>query len=142
MSKVRVISLSIAAMLALGSHGALAEGDAEKGKRVYNKCKACHSLEPGKRKVGPSLHGIVGRKAGTVEGYKYSKINSVAGEEGLVWDEASIVAYLPDPNAFLKKYLTDSGKADLAKGRTKMTFKLKNEQQAKDVVAYIKSASE
>lgn len=148
MSTFRVISLSIAALLTLGGQAALAEGDATKGEKVYKKCTACHSLEPGKKKVGPSLHGVVGRKAGGSEGYKYSKLNAAAGEAGLVWDEESIVAYLPDPKAFLIKYLTDNGKADQAKGTTKMTFKLKDKdpakqtQKAKDVVAYIKSKSQ
>ena len=50
--------------------------------------------------------------------------------------------YLPDPNAFLKKFLTDKGKADLATGSTKMTFKLADEQQRKDVIAYVNKFSE
>ncbi len=118
---------------------ALAAGDAVKGGKVFNKCKACHSLEAGKNKVGPSLRGIVGRQAGTVEGYKYSKINQAAGNAGLVWTEEAILDYLPDPNAFLKKHLTDNGKGDQAKGRTKMTFKLKKEQDRVDVIEFLKT---
>ena len=49
---------------------------------------------------------------------------------------------LPDPNAFLKKFLTEKGKADLATGSTKMAFKLADEQQRKDVIAYIDKFSE
>ena len=137
----RFVGLALVSSIALfGSAAvALAAGDAEKGQKVFNKCKACHSLEAGKNKVGPSLLGIVGRQAGTVEGYKYSKINLAAGEAGLVWTEEAILEYLPDPNAYLKKHLTDNGKADQAKGRTKMTFKLKKEQDRLDVIEFLKT---
>ena len=59
-----------------------------------------------------------------------------AGENGLVWSEDLIVQYIADPTAFLKKFLTDKGKADLATGSSLMTFKLLDEQQRKDVVSY------
>ncbi len=60
----------------------------------------------------------------------------------MVWTEDNIFEYLPDPSAFLKKYLTEKGKADQATGSTKMVFKLANEQQRKDVIAYLKTFSE
>ena len=60
----------LALALAAGSAGA---ADVKKGKKVFNKCKACHSLKAGKKKVGPSLHGIIGRKAAASPKYKYSK---------------------------------------------------------------------
>lgn len=137
----RFVGMALASSIVLvgSATAAFAEGDAAKGEKVFNKCKACHSVEAGKNKVGPSMHSIVGRNAGTVEGYKYSKINLAAGEGGLVWTEETILEYLPDPNAFLKKFLTDNGMADKAKGRTKMTFKLKKEQDRKDVIAYLKT---
>ncbi|MEN9932628.1 MAG: hypothetical protein RIS17_1201, partial [Pseudomonadota bacterium] len=50
-------------------------GDASKGERVFAQCKACHVAEPGVNRVGPSLHGVIGRKAGTVPGFNYSKAN-------------------------------------------------------------------
>lgn len=118
------------------------DGDPAKGEAVFKKCMACHRVgENARNLVGPVLNGVVGRKAGTVEGYKYSDLNHSAGEAGLTWTPENIVAYLPDPNAFLKKYLTDQGKADQAKGATKMTFKLPNEQERKDVVAYLQTFS-
>ena len=118
------------------------EGDAVKGEKVFKKCKACHKIgDKAKNGVGPLMNEIVGRQAGTVEGYKYSKINIASGENGLVWDEEQIFEYLPDPNKFLKKFLDDAGKGDLAKGRTKMTYKLKKEKDRRNVIAYLKTFS-
>ncbi|WP_412774726.1 c-type cytochrome [Nitrobacter sp.] len=117
-------------------------GDPAKGKQVFKQCMMCHRIGPdAKNMVGPVLTGVIGRHSGTYPGYSYSPLNKHAGENGLVWSEDLIYQYLPDPNAFLKKFLTDKGKADLATGTTKMTFKLANEQKRKDVIAYIKTFS-
>lgn len=114
-------------------------GDAVKGEQVFKKCLACHKVGDGaKNGVGPTQNGVIGRAAGTIEGFAYSPLNKAAGANGLVWTEQLIFDYLPDPNAFLKKFLTDAGKADLATGSTKMTFKLANETERKDVIAYLK----
>ena len=116
--------------------------DAAKGETVFNKCKVCHRIGEGARNnVGPMLNGVIGRQAGTVESFSYSPLNKAAGENGLKWDENLIFAYLEDPNVFLKKFLTDKGKADQATGQTKMVFKLANEQERKDVIAYLKQFS-
>ena len=112
--------------------------DIAAGERIFKRCVACHALEVGTNKVGPSLYQIVGRET-TVEGYSYSKINLAAHAAGLHWTEENLVAYLADPQAFLVKYLTDAGKADQAEGRTKMTFKLPKEEDRQNVVAYLKS---
>ena len=88
------------------------------------------------------LTGIIGRQSGTAAGFSYSALNKAAGENGLVWTNELILAYLPDPNAFLKKFLTDKGKPELATGSTKMVFKLADEQQRKDVIAYLDKFSE
>ncbi len=103
-----------------------AEGDAAKGEKVYRKCKTCHSLEDGKNKVGPHLHGLFGRTAGVSEGFKYS---DAMKESGIVWDEATLEAYIAKPK-------------DLVPG-TKMVFGgLKKEDQRKDLVAYLKEATQ
>ena len=48
--------------------------DAEAGQRVFNQCRACHTInEGGRNGVGPNLHGIVGRKPGSIEGFRYSR---------------------------------------------------------------------
>ena len=112
-------ALCIVASSALsGSHSA---GDAAKGEKVFKKCKACHAVEEGKNKTGPSMYGVVGRAAGSVEGYKYS--NAMAGS-GLVWDAETLDGFLTKP----KKYL---------KG-TKMSFAgLKKEKDRANVIAYL-----
>jgi cytochrome c len=82
---------------------AFAEGDAEAGKRVFNKCTACHDGKREVNKVGPHLVGVVGRKAGSLESFlgKYSAAMVAAGEGGLVWDEANLAAYLKAPKEFI-----------------------------------------
>ena len=118
-------------------------GDPAAGEKVFKKCKACHRVgEKAKNLVGPLLNNVVGRQAGTVEKFRYSKLNTAAGEAGLVWTPELIVEYLPDPKGFLTKFLTDAGKADQIKGTTRMTFKLKDEKDRKNVVAYLQQFSE
>jgi cytochrome c len=82
---------------------ALADGDAEEGKRVFNRCMACHDGKREVNKVGPHLVGVVGRKAGSLESFvgKYSDAMVAAGAAGLVWDEANLAAYLKAPKDFI-----------------------------------------
>src|SRR5690606_17949797 len=77
--------------------GQAAAQDAAAGEKVFAKCKACHVADEDKNKIGPSLMGVVGRTAGTHEGFKYSKAMIEAGEGGLAWDEATLTSYLRDP---------------------------------------------
>jgi cytochrome c len=132
---VTIMALAVAGSL---SSGAASAQDAAKGEAVFKQCMTCHRIGPdAKNLVGPVLTGVIGRKTGTAPGFAYSPLNKAAGDAGLVWTADAIVAYLPDPNAYLKKFLTDKGQADKAVGITKMTFKLADEQQRKDVAAYI-----
>ena len=114
-------------------------GDSVAGEQVYKKCMTCHRIGPGANTlIGPEHNGLIGRRTGQVPGFEYSKLNKAAGDAGLTWTEANIYEYLADPSAFLKKYLTEHGHADQATGVTKMTFKLPNEKERRDVIAYIK----
>jgi cytochrome c len=122
--------------------GIAAAQDATKGAQIFKQCMTCHRIGPGaKNLIGPVLNNVIGRQAGTYEGFRYSALMKAAGENGLVWSEDLIVQYIADPTAFLKKYLTDKGKADLAVGNALMTFKLADEQLRKDVVAYVETFS-
>lgn len=125
---------------ALSAAPALAEGDAAKGEKAFNKCRSCHEIVSAAGdvivkggKTGPNLWGIDGRNAGSVEGYKYSDGLVAAGEAGLVWDEAGFAAWSADPSGFLKEQGIDGGKS-------KMTFKLKS--GAEDIYAYLVSVSQ
>ena len=123
--------------------GAASAQDATKGEQIFKQCMTCHRIGPdAKNLVGPVLTGVIGRQSGTAPGFAYSTLNKAAGENGLVWTDDLIMQYLPDPNAFLKKFLTEKGKTDLATGSTKMAFKLADEQQRKDVIAYINKFSD
>jgi cytochrome c len=142
MDNPRVGIASLVTLVMLHPGGSAQAQDAAKGEVVFKQCMACHRIGEGaKILIGPVLTGVIGRQAGTYPGFKYSALNHAAGEAGLVWSEELIFEYLPDPTAFLRKFLTDKGKADQATGSTLMTFKLPNEQQRKDVIAYIKQFS-
>lgn len=98
--------------------------DAEAGKKIFKKCSPCHNIGPGaKNKVGPELNGVFGRKAGSVEGFKYSKAMM---DSGITWDEAVFKEYITDP----KKKVPGN----------KMVFPgVKDEIERDDLAAYIGS---
>lgn len=128
-----VMAASMALMLGAGAAGAAEEGDPKKGERIWKRCKACHSLEEGKKKVGPSLYQIVDQQSGTVPGFKYSKSYVTAGEKGLMWTEENLIAYLENPKQFMRDYLDDK------KAKSKMVMKFKKLKDRLNVVAYLKS---
>jgi cytochrome c len=98
--------------------------DAEAGKKVFVKCAPCHSIGPGaKNKVGPEQNGLIGRKAGSVEGFNYSEAMK---NSGITWDEAQLDEYITDP----KKKVPGN----------KMVFPgVKDELQRGDLIAYLAS---
>lgn len=114
--------VGVAVVLAAFASPAMAEGDAAAGKKVFRKCAACHSLEEGKKKVGPSLYGVIDRAAAAVEGYKYSKAMKTSG---LTWDEDTLAEFLTKPKTLVPK--------------TKMSFAgIKKEADIANVIAYLK----
>lgn len=135
-------ALVVGAAVIAAPQVAFAAGDADKGKRVFNRCKACHVVNKEQNRVGPYLKGVVGRKAGVADGYKYSKLNQAAGAAGLVWTEENLMDYLVDPTKYLKAYIKENGDAAQAKGRSKMIYKLRKEDDRADVIAYLKTFSE
>ena len=118
----------MAASVALGAMGSAAaqEGKPDEGAEVFEKCRACHDVGPdAKNKVGPVLNDIVGRKAGTIEGFAYSEANKTAGGKGLTWTEDVLLKYLENPLTFMPG--------------TKMAFAgLKDVQDRKDLIAFLK----
>lgn len=100
-------------------------GDATAGEKVFVQCKTCHVVEPGVNRIGPSLHGVVGRKSGSVEGFSYSAANK---NSGLTWTEEELFVYLENPQKVVPG--------------TKMAFAgLKKPQDRADVIAYLKTKS-
>ncbi|HSF95049.1 MAG TPA: cytochrome c family protein [Thermohalobaculum sp.] len=119
---IRNVLLAGAVCLAAGGT-ALADGDAAKGEKVFRKCKACHTVEEGKNRVGPSLFAVVGRPVAAIGDYKYSDAMRGFGD-GKTWTPELLDAYLAKPK-------------DLVPG-TKMTFQgLKAEADRADVIAYL-----
>ena len=122
MKKPGLYAIVLGCALALAS-GATAQ-DAAKGKKVFNKCKACHSLKAGKRKIGPDLANLIGRKAGTVKGFRYSKAMK---KSGITWDEKSLGQFLTKPRKFLKG--------------TKMAFPgLRKKADRDNLIAFLKAS--
>jgi cytochrome c len=138
-------TLALALLLAVGAALPAAAQDAANGEKEFTRrCGTCHSIGGGPKKpAGPDLTGVIGRKAGTMEGFNYSTLNKNAGEAGLIWTEAHINDYLPNPNDFLKKFLTDAGKTDQIKGATRMPPPPggKDEKVRADLIAFIKTHS-
>ena len=93
------------------------------GEKLFRQCMTCHSIKAGENRVGPSLHGIVGRPSGQVAGFNYSTANKSLGK---VWDEQTIFTYLESPQKFVPG--------------TKMAFAgLKAPQDRADLIAYLKT---
>ena len=128
MSRFLEIGIAAAATLLIAVQSAGAQ-DAAAGEKLFAKCKACHAVGEGaKNRVGPHLNELMGRTAGTVESYRYSKAMAKAGEEGLVWNDETLKAYLASPKAMVKG--------------TKMAFAgLKDEGDLANMIAYLSTFS-
>jgi cytochrome c2 len=109
-------------MAVLGSSAtAMAAGDSSAGQTVFaTHCAACHSTQPGKNVVGPSLAGIVGSKSGSVPGYEFSP---AVKDANITWDDADLDKYLADPAGFIPG--------------TRMLINLPSETDRQNVIAYL-----
>ena len=117
--RVSIVAIAMAAMSV--SSMAYADGDPVLGKSVFNKCAVCHTIDPAKKGVGPTLFGVVGRQSATVEGYSYSTAMKAANK---TWDAATLDVYLTDPKAMVPG--------------TKMTFAgLPKPEDRANVIAYL-----
>jgi len=100
--------------------------DVEAGAAVFKKCAVCHAADGVTNKIGPHLGGLIGRTAGTVAGFSYSKAMAAAGAGGLVWNEETLGKYLVEPKAMVPG--------------TKMAFAgLKKPEDIQNVITYLKS---
>ncbi|NYS23453.1 cytochrome C [Rhodobacteraceae bacterium 2376] len=126
------------AALTLFAAPALA-GDPAAGESAFGQCQTCHVVQnedgdilAGRNgRQGPNLYGLVGRTAGTVEGFRYQNSIVQAGEEGLVWDEENLVAYLLNPQDYLREVLDDR------RARSGMVHRVRAEAEAADIVAFL-----
>lgn len=122
MASIGVVGVLVMCGAVLGGVPAFAQGDAEAGKNVFRRCAVCHATEAGKTKVGPSLDGLFGRKAGTVPGFRYS---GAMKESGIVWTEATLDRYLAAPR-------------EVVPGNRMPFPGLKDAKARADVIAYLK----
>ena len=116
----------IALGFALSTTPAMATSDAAAGEKVFKKCKACHVVDAEKHKTGPHLVNLMGRAAGSADGYK--KYSNAMKSSGIVWNEETLDGYLEKPKAYVKG--------------TRMLFAgLRKKEDRANVIAYLKSYS-
>jgi cytochrome c len=123
MRKIEKPLLALALVAGAGLSGqALAD---DLGKKTFETCVACHSLKAGENGLGPSLHGLLGSKAGAVEGYRYS---GPMKRSGIVWDEKNLADFLRNPQQVVPN--------------TRMPFSgMTDEAALKALVGYLASAT-
>ncbi|ASW08531.1 cytochrome c family protein (plasmid) [Rhizobium sp. 11515TR] len=100
---------------------AWADGDPDRGQKLFTRCSACHAATE-QNKVGPGLLGVVGRPAGTAEGYSYS---AAMKSSGIIWDEGALDAFLRSPSSVVKG--------------TRMAILIPKDQDRADLIAYLKT---
>ena len=123
----RIALLLLAAAAAPGAIAA--DASVENGEDVFKKCRACHDVGANaKNKIGPVLNGLFGRKAGTIDGFTYSDANRKAGEAGWVWTDDVMMTYLENPREAMP-------------GNRMAFVGLKDEQDRKDVISYLRTFS-
>jgi cytochrome c len=136
--------LTLAAAMALMSAPAFAQDAAAGQEQFERQCVACHvvvndageTLAGRNAKTGPNLYGVIGRTPGTYPDFEYGDAIVAYGATGVVWDEESFVGYIQDPTDFLRTALDDR------RARGKMAFQVRDEQQARDIYAYLASLAQ
>jgi cytochrome c len=90
MMRYTLILLVAAGVLASG----VARADAQRGGKLFEECRACHAVERGVSGVGPDLHGVIGRRAGALDDFRYS---AALKKSGITWSPQTLDAYVTDP---------------------------------------------
>lgn len=143
MSKALILAAAGTLLAAPAFAASHASGDAAAGEGEFRQCQTCHVVqnEAGEvlagrnAKTGPNLYGLPGRAAAAEEGFRYGDGIMAAAEKGLVWNEEEFVKYVQDPTGYLRAYTGDD------KARSKMSFKVRAEEDAINLWAYIASLS-
>jgi cytochrome c len=125
MRKTGLVSVAAAALVVMSASMARADGDPAEGKKIFNRtCAACHTDQAnGPRRLGPTLFGVVDRKSGSVDGFRYSEANK---KSGITWTPENLDKYLTDPRAMVPGTL--------------MAFAgLKKPEERQDVIVYLET---
>lgn len=123
---MRALGLSILFVLATaGAATAAPSGDPVHGQQLFSRCGACHSIDAGgPNRVGPNLHGVIGRQVGKAPGFRYS---DALKAQSFVWDDARLDRWLADPRAMVPGTL--------------MILRTPSDAERRDLIAYLKKAS-
>jgi cytochrome c len=125
MTSLRTKALLVFLIVLTAGTASVRAADIKNGKVVFEKCAACHSLEAGKNDIGPSLAGVFGRKAASLEDFRYS---TAMKQSNVTWDERTLDSFIEDPQAFIPG--------------NRMPFDgLKDKQDRDDLLAYLKMAT-
>ncbi len=118
--------IAISGVIAMAMTAPVDAADAERGEKLFRQCASCHQVGPNAQNtVGPHLNELFGRRAGVIDGVKYSEDIKRAGQNGLHWDLQNLDVYIKDPRSLV------SG--------TRMQFRgVKDEQDRADIIAYLR----
>jgi cytochrome c len=132
--------IAAAAVIGASYATAAAAGDAAAGEAAFRQCSSCHQITTpggetlnGRGRTGPNLYGVVGRAAGSLDGFRYRDSIVEAGQGGLVWNEENLTAYLQDPTATLREATGDS------RARSGMSYRVRSATDAENIAAYLAS---
>ena len=126
MTKMRLLAAPLVAALLVAPAAARAAGDAAKGATIFRRCLICHTIQEGApNRVGPNLHGLFARNAGKAPGFAgYSQ--GLKGAD-FTWDDARLDEWLANPQKFIPG--------------ARMVFRVTDEQERQDVIAYLHQAT-